>query len=74
MKLLLCLLLPACTATYVKTPQWSVARVSCLSGHDVPTLTISHRGDVAMTGYQGKPSADAIEAVASGIVKGISRP
>lgn len=69
----LVMLLPGCVGTYMRTPQWTVARLSVLSNHTVPSLTVSKDGDAALTGYTGAPDAAAVGALTEGAVKGITR-
>lgn len=71
MKWLLCFLLPACTATYVRTPQWTVARISVLSNHQVPDLTITKDGEAVLRGYQSHPDAKSVESVTKGVVRAV---
>jgi hypothetical protein len=74
MRILICLLLPSCVATHVKTPTWSVTRISVLSGHQVPSLTLNRHGDAALIGYEGQPDAKAVQAVTTGITNAIIKP
>lgn len=70
---LLLLTLPGCVGTYMRTPQWAMARLSLMSIHSIPNLTVSKDGDVTMTGYTGAPDAVSVGAVTEGVVRGITR-
>lgn len=71
--LLLAILLPSCVGTYMRTPNWTVARLSVLSNHDIPSLTVSAQGDASLSGYTGRPDVQAVGAVAEGVVRGVVR-
>jgi hypothetical protein len=66
------MLLPSCVGTYMRTPQWTVARLSILSNHSIPSMTVSRDGDATLTGYAGAPDSVAVGAMAKGVVGGIT--
>lgn len=70
----LLLLLPSCVATHVKTQTWEVSRVSVLSGHEVPGLSITRDGTATLTGYTGRPDAESVKAITEGVTRALIKP
>lgn len=66
-----CLFLSSCVGTYIRTPAFTLARVSLLSNQQIPGVAIRSNGSAVLTGYQSKPDTATVEAFAKGIVRSV---
>lgn len=73
--LLLLLSLCGCTITVVKTPQWTLRRVSFLQRIEMPLVQVSTNGTVTLKGYATDGGIDAAakvtEAAVSAAIKSV---
>jgi hypothetical protein len=66
LSLALALLLAAgCTRTSIKTPTWSMDRVSFFQRVEVPTMSIATNGTATLRGYRNDGGSEAAAAIAA---------
>ena len=57
------MMLAGCTQTKIKTPTWSMERVTFLQRTDVPKITVLDDGSIEVEGYSNDGGNGAIAAL-----------
>ena len=68
------MMLAGCTQTRIKTPTWSMERVTLLQRTDVPKITVLDDGSIEVEGYSNDGGNGAIAAAVEAAVRGAVKP
>ena len=68
------MMLAGCTQTRIKTPTWSMERVTLLQRTDVPKITVLDDGSIEVEGYSNDGGNGAIAAAVEAAVKAAVKP
>lgn len=68
------MMLAGCTQTRIKTPTWSMERVTWLQRTDVPKITVLDDGSIEVEGYSNDGGNGAIAAAVEAAVKAAGKP
>lgn len=62
-----------CTQTKIKTPTWSLTRVSFLQRTEVPQITVLTDGSIEVQGYSNDGGNAAIGAIVEAAIRGATK-